>query len=120
MTSSADPSRRRVRMAVLGLVSLALSVAAGAQPVVQPLPDPAQMRLSEALRLLGQDQRSLTGLLAAGQASLALEDVDAALGFFRRAEAVAPAHGGVKAGLASVLVRQQRPVEALQLFAQAE
>lgn len=120
MTSLTDLSRRRLRAAVLGLAPLVLSAVAQAQPVVQPLPDPAEMRLNEALRILAQDQRSLTGLLAAGQASLALDNVDAAVDFFRRAEAVSPAHGGVKAGLASVLVRQEKPLEALQLFAQAE
>jgi tetratricopeptide (TPR) repeat protein len=88
--------------------------------VVQPLPDPAAQRLNHALRMLAQDPNSLTGLLEAGQASLALDDVEAALGFFRRAEAVFPAHGGVKAGLASVLARQGQPIEALRLFAEAE
>ncbi len=91
-----------------------------AQPVVQPLPNPAQLRLNEALRTLGQDPRSVPALLEAGQASIGLGDVDAAAGFFRRAEAVAPADGGVKAGLAAVAVRQGQPVEALRLFAEAE
>jgi Flp pilus assembly protein TadD len=88
--------------------------------VVQPLPDPAAQRLNHALRMLAQDPNSLTGLLEAGQASLALDDVEAALGFFRRAEAVFPAHGGVKAGFASVLARQGQPIESLRLFAEAE
>lgn len=91
-----------------------------AQPVVQSLPDPAVLRLNDAQRRLAQDPRSLSALVDAGQASLALEDVDAADGFFRRAEAVAPGDGRVKAGLASVLVRRHQPVEALRLFAEAE
>lgn len=123
MTRSADHPRRWLRAAALGTALVAggmLAPAAYGQAVVQPLPDPAQLRLNEALRILAQDPRSLTGLLAAGQASLALDDVDSALGFFRRAEAVSPAHGGVKAGLASVLARREQPVEALRLFAEAE
>jgi tetratricopeptide (TPR) repeat protein len=91
-----------------------------AQPVVQSLPDPAALRLNDALRRLAQDPRSVTALVDAGQASLSLDDIDAADGFFRRAEAVAPGDGRVRAGLASVLVRQLRPVEALRLFAEAE
>ena len=98
--------------------------AAAAQPYaqaqVQPLPDPAALRLSDALRRLAQDPRSITALLDAGQASLSLDDIDAADGFFRRAEAILPADGRVKAGLAAVLVRRLQPVEALRLFAEAE
>lgn len=88
--------------------------------VVQQLPDPATPRLNEALRTLSRDPTSLPALLAAGQASLALDNVEAAFGFFRRAEAVSPSNGAVKAGLASVSVRQRRPVEALRLYGEAE
>ena len=94
--------------------------AAHAQAVVQPLPNPAVQRLNDALRRLAQDPQSLDMLLDAGQASLALDDVDAALGFFRRAEALAPLDGRVKAGMATVMVRRQQPAEALRLFAEAE
>jgi len=90
------------------------------RPVVQALPDPAVPRLNEALRRLAQDPRSVAALVDAGQASLALDDVDAAEGFFRRAEAVVPADGRVKAGLASVSVRRRQPGEALRLFSEAE
>jgi len=91
-----------------------------AQPVVQPLPGPEAQRLSEALRALGQDPQSLSALIAAGEASLALQDVDAANGFFRRAEAVSPGDGRIKAGLAAALVQRRQPAEALRLFAEAE
>jgi tetratricopeptide (TPR) repeat protein len=87
---------------------------------VQSLPDPAALRLNDALRRLAQDPRAITALIDAGQASLSLDDVDAADGFFRRAEAVASTDGRVKAGLAAVLVRRLRPIEALRLFAEAE
>ena len=106
--------------AALAAVSLAATAPGYAQPVVQPLPDPAQLRLNEALRALAQNPRSVPALLEAGRASIGLEDVAAALGFFRRAEAIAPADGGVRAGLASVAVRQGQPTEALRLFADAE
>jgi Flp pilus assembly protein TadD len=114
------------RRAGLSLFAAALAATSGlptqglAQPVVQPLPDPAQLRLTEALRTLARDPRSVPALIEAGRASVGLGDVDAALGFFRRAEAIAPADGGVKAGLASVAVRQGQPREALRLFAEAE
>ena len=117
-----------LRAGLCGAIFLALTAfwsgaavaQAYAQPMVQSLPDPAALRLNDALRRLAQDPRSLTALIDAGQASLALDDVDAAEGFFRRAEAIVPADGRVKAGLASVMVRRQQPVEALRLFAEAE
>jgi Flp pilus assembly protein TadD len=106
--------------ALVPLAGAAQAQGASGREAAQPLPDPATQRLNHALRMLAQDPQSLTGLLEAGQASLALDDVEAALGFFRRAEAVFPAHGGVKAGLASVFARQGQPIEALRLFAEAD
>ena len=111
-------------LAWLGAAALVVVPAAAhaqtyAQPVVQSLPDPAAMRLSEALRALGQDPRSLSALVEAGRASLGLDDVDAAAGFFARAAAISPADGAVKAGLAAVATRRGRALEALALFAEA-
>ena len=107
-------------IAALGFWPGSIAAQGYARPVVQALPDPAAERLSEALRLLAQDPHSVDALVDAGRASLALDDIAAAEGFFRRAEAVAPADGRIKAGLASVLVRRRQPVEALRLFAEAE
>jgi len=90
------------------------------QPVVQGLPDPAAAQLNEALRALSRTPRSVSALLMAAEASLALDDVEAAAGFVQRAEAVDPGNGSVMAARASILVRQRQPVEALQLFAAAE
>lgn len=127
MTRRVDPRRWGVSRVVAAFVASASVLPAGtaqaqgyAREVVQPLPDPATPKLNEALRALSSDPRSLPALIAAGQASLALDNVEAALGFFRRAEAIAPYDGAVKAGLASVLVHQRQPVEALRLFAEAE
>ncbi len=106
--------------AALAGAALALPLSASAQPVVQALPNPAQQRLNDALRTLGQDPHSVRALTEAGQASIGLGDLNAAAGFFRRAEAVAPADGGVKAGLAAIAVRQGQALEALRLFAEAE
>lgn len=91
-----------------------------AQPVVQPLPDPATEKLNEALRALSRNPTSLDSLVAAAEASLALDNLDTAAGFIQRAEAIAPSDGRVAGARASWLVRHQQPVEALALFAQAE
>lgn len=114
---------RSVKPIMAGLAaSAALCLAAPvfAQAVVQPLPPPESAQLNEALRTLSRDPQSLPALLSAGQASLALDDPETALGFFHRAQAIAPQDGKVKAGLAGVLVRRQQPIEALQLYAEAE
>lgn len=91
-----------------------------AQEVVQALPDPATETLNDALRRLSRNPESVPALVAAGRASLDLNDVSAALGFFSRAQAVAPEDGRVLVGLALVAVRRGEAVTALQLFRNAE
>lgn len=124
MIRPADSARRSAASAALAvLAALAwpgASQAQVAQPVVQSLPDPAQQRLTMALRTLARSPRSVDALLEAADASLAVEDVDAAIGFVQRAEASAPNDARVRAARAQILVRQQQPVEALRLFGEAE
>ncbi len=96
------------------------AVSAHAQEVVQALPDPAAENLNEALRRLSRNPESVPALVAAGRASLSLGDVDAALGFFSRAQAVAPEDTRVLVGLALVAVRRGEAVTALELFENAE
>lgn len=91
-----------------------------ARPVVQPLPDPAASRLTEVLRALAREPQSLPLLLDAAEASLKLGDLSAAQGFYQRAEAVSPGDDRIKAGQAVMLVRQDKPLDALSLFAEAE
>ena len=93
---------------------------AQAQEVVQQLPDEASLELTQALQRLGRNPSSVPALLDAARASLALNDEDAALGFFSRAQAVAPEDGSVMAGLALVALRRGDAVTALQLFADAD
>lgn len=105
-----------VASALLG--TIVVTPAAG-QEVVQQLPNPASGQLTEAMQRLSRNPDSLPALLDAGRASLQLGDIDAAQGFFMRAQAIAPEDGRVLAGLAVISLRQQQPVEALELFAQA-
>jgi len=90
------------------------------RPVVQPLPPQAATDLSEALRRLGSNGQDGDALLKAGWASLDLDNIDAAIGFFSRAEAVPSSAAEAKAGLGAVLVNRKRPVEAIQYFNDAE
>lgn len=113
-----------------GAVFLACLLAAGSgpalaqgsysQPVVQPVPPPALGELNAALRDLSRNPGDVSALVRAGWASLGLDDTQAALGFFRRAAAIQPAGGEIKAGLAATSLRQGDSVAAVRLFAEAE
>lgn len=92
----------------------------GGRAVVQPLPPPAAEELKTALARLARDSRNLDALIAAGTASLELNDIDAAIGFFGRAAELAPEDPRIKAGKAAAYVRTRRPDEALRLFEEAE
>lgn len=106
-------------LTVLG-VPIVESRAAAAQEVVQSLPDPAQAELADAMRRLSRNPESVPALVAAGNASLALGDVDAALGFFNRAQDVDPDDGRMLLGLGRVAVRRGEGVIAVQLFDNAD
>ncbi len=102
------------------LVPLPALAQEGGRAVVQPLPPPAAEELKTALARLARDPRNLDALIAAGTASLALNDVDAAIGFFGRAAELAPEDPRIKVGKAAAYVRTRRPDEALRLFEEAE
>lgn len=89
-------------------------------PVVQPLPSEESLALNAALSKLGRNPRDLDALIDAGNAALAMGDVDAAFGFFRRADQISSANPRVKSGLASAMVRKGDPVGAISLFEEAE
>ena len=111
---------------VPGLAAAAFALAAPAissAQMVQPIPgananDPVNT-LSMHLRTLAASPRDLSALLGAGQSALDVGDPNAALGFFARAEEIAPSNGRAKAGLASALVQLEKPDDALRLFGQA-
>lgn len=106
--------------ALLAVLAGGLSAPANAQAVVQPVPSADLDALNGALRDLARRPNDVSALLRAGRASIGLNDPESALGYFRRAEALSPSDGRVKAGLAAALVRTDDPVAAVQLFAQAE
>jgi Flp pilus assembly protein TadD len=90
------------------------------RPVVQPLPNTTGMTLNDALGRLGRNPRDVQALIDAGNAALAMGDVDAATGFFRRADQISPGNARVKAGLAGAYVRSGNPFDAIPLFQEAE
>ncbi|QDX25884.1 hypothetical protein FPZ54_07510 [Sphingomonas suaedae] len=100
-------------------LSLSIAAPASAQEVVAP-PTPNADRLAAQMRILATDPRNVEALLTAGEASARLNDPSAAAGFFARAQALAPGNPRVQAGQAMVMVRMEKPGEALRLFAAAE
>ena len=107
--------------ALMGVPALAQSnTNAASREVVQALPSQDVERLNDALRRLARNSRNLSALTDAGKASLALGDLEAAMGFFGRAEDISPNNASVKMGMAAVFLRLDRPIEALRMFSEAE
>ncbi len=96
------------------------AIAPVSQPVVQSLPRTDNLSLNAALARLGRNPRDLEALIDAGNAALSMGDVDAAVGFFGRADQISPGNPRVKAGLAGSLVRSENPFEAIPMFDAAE
>ena len=131
-----ESRRRPIACASLALLVAGASGAAIAQPVVQSTapsasansypgavvqqsPGNDSLNLNAALARLGRNPRDGDALIDAGHAALTIGDVDAAIGFFRRAEQVTPGNVRVKAGLARALVRSGNPFDAIPLFEDA-
>jgi tetratricopeptide (TPR) repeat protein len=101
-----------------GGTAAAQSRAPGA--VVQSLPGSDEgAELRRHLADLAANPRNLSSLIAAGRAAVRVGDGEAALGFFARAEEVAPSDARVKAGMASSYVLLGQPQAALRFFAEA-
>ena len=121
-TQSLARALRRLLLPALLLTTASAALAqypAGA--TVQSLPqagDPAEL-LATALRTLAVEPNNLAALTAAGHNALVLGDPNAAVGFFGRAQEIAPRDGHVKAGLGSALIELEKPQDALRLFADA-
>ena len=89
------------------------------QPQMAPTPTPDADALADAMRRLASDPRDVTALITAGELSLKVGDASGAAALFKRAEQVDPMNGRIKAGMARILVTQERPGEALRYFDQA-
>jgi len=88
--------------------------------VVQPLPAAGTGTLNSALQRLAANPRDTGALVDAGFAALEIGDVDAAVGFFSRADAISPGIPRAQAGLGAAYVRSENPYDALLRFEEAE
>ena len=115
-------------LAAGGLLALGAALPAGANaqvfvsnPVMQPIEGAQGMDdLNAALQRLARDSQDVDALVDAGSAALSLGDVDAAIGFFGRAQDVSPQSPRIKAGLARAMLRADNPLGAMRLFSEAE
>ncbi|WP_288338544.1 SPOR domain-containing protein [uncultured Sphingomonas sp.] len=108
-------------LASAALLLASVQAASPAQEVVQPLPGTIDAdRLAEQMRALAANPRDLNALVAAADLSLSLGDLSGAASLYARAEKVSPNDPRIKAGEGAILVRSERPGEALRYFAQAE
>lgn len=98
----------------------AIAQDATSREVVQPLPSKETQRLNRALLQLAKRPNNVDALLEAGEASTEVGDLDAAIGFYRRAEEIAPDDWRVKLGMARVYLHSGRPTDALPLFSAAQ
>ncbi|QNE31821.1 sporulation protein [Sphingomonas sp. NBWT7] len=105
--------------ALVGAPSVLAQGFAAAPMQTMPRPTPDADALAAAMRRLGANPRDVSALIEAGELSLRLGDVSAAAALFKRAENVDPMNARVKAGMARILVTQERPGEALRYFDQA-
>ena len=108
-------------LASAALLLASVPAASLAQEVVQPLPGTTDAdRLAEQMRALAANPRDLNALVAAADLSLSLGDLSGAASLYARAEKVSPNDPRIKAGEGAILVRSERPGEALRYFGQAE
>ena len=105
----------RLRAAPL-IISLLLAMPAAAQPVVKETPGAA---LARQVRVLASNPRDFNALIGAGHAALELGDVQAAAGFFGRAEEVNPNAPAAKAGLGAAMANMGDADGAIYYFNQA-
>jgi Flp pilus assembly protein TadD len=97
-------------------IALLLAVPAIAQPVANETPGAA---LARQMRVLATSPRDFNALIGAGHAALALGDVQAAAGFFGRAEEVNPNAPAAKAGLGAAMANMGDADGAIYYFNQA-
>jgi tetratricopeptide (TPR) repeat protein len=102
------------------LALAAMSMPVGAQQMVQSLASTDADLLAAQMRQLAANPRDVNALATAGELSLKLGDLSAAASLFARADKIDAGNGRVKAGMGAILVRSERPGEALRFYEQAE
>ncbi len=110
-------------VAILSASATGLTVAAmpaAAQTSYSPYAESPSGALARYVRTLASKPRDFSALIGAGRAALALDDNDAAAGFFARADEVSPNSPLPQAGMGAVSVANGDAHGALPYFARAQ
>lgn len=108
----------RGAIAALLFSTLAAGSAGAAQYGASAISDPNAV-LASSMRTLAREPRNMDALIGAGRASLELGDLQAAAGFFGRAEEAFPRSPMPKIGMGATMTMSGQPSSALTYFARA-
>lgn len=112
-------------LAVPAVPAASQYIGKGAAPPPPAAPSPGMIEspedsLARNVRLLAENPRNFTALVAAGRAALGTGDTQAAVGFFGRAEDLSPQSWQPQAGMGAAMVAMGDPQGALTYFARAQ
>ncbi|MFL6738722.1 MAG: SPOR domain-containing protein [Sphingomicrobium sp.] len=107
------------RAGLTAMLAVAMMASAAPAAVVSAAPESPGTALSRHIRILASDPRDFNALIGAGHAALELGDVQAAAGFFGRAEEVNPHAPAAKAGLGAAMANMGDADGAIYYFDQA-
>ena len=113
-----------VGLALLPAPALAQYIG-GAPPPLPAAPGPGEVQspagtLARAVRMLARSPRDFNALITAGRAALDLGDIQAAIGFYGRAEEVRPSDPAPKIGMGAATVITGDADGALRWFFEAQ
>ena len=112
-------SSKLTRARLIAALAMAMMASAAPATVVSAEPESPGTALSRHIRVLASDPRDFNALIGAGRAALELGDVQAATGFFGRAEEVNPRAPAAKAGLGAAMANMGDADGAIYYFDQA-
>ena len=112
-------SSKLTRARLIAALAVAMMASAATATVVSAEPESPGTALSRHIRVLASDPRDFNALIGAGRAALELGDVQAATGFFGRAEEVNPRAPAAKAGLGAAMANMGDADGAIYYFDQA-
>ena len=108
-----------MRAPLAAVLALGLTLAATPAPAQQVIAETPGTALSRYIRVLAGNPRDFNALIGAGRAALELGDVQAAAGFFGRAEEVNPNAPAAKVGLGAAMAHMGDADGAIYYFDQA-
>ena len=108
-----------LRLRLAAVLAAAIMASAAPAAVLSAAPESPGTALSRHIRVLASNPRDFNSLIGAGRAALELGDVEAAAGFFGRAEEANPNAPAAKAGLGAAMAHMGDADGAIFYFDQA-